>query len=94
MLARIADAMPLMAAFNQRIEMAAMARLLARGLGMISGVTPSDASQVLGRQSTWDTAAAEKALRLMGRRRGGRFRLTPAHDFYTGPHQWRGSSVG
>jgi N-methylhydantoinase A/oxoprolinase/acetone carboxylase beta subunit len=37
-------------------------RLVARGLVMISGVTP-DASHVLGRLADWDGLAAEKALR-------------------------------
>ncbi len=47
---------------------------------MIAGATPSDASHVLGRLSTWDTLAAEKALRLLGRRRTGageRFAVDP-----------------
>jgi hypothetical protein len=39
---------------------------------MVAGVTPSDASHVLGRLSAWDGAAAEKALRLLARRRNGR----------------------
>jgi hypothetical protein len=38
---------------------------------MLAGVTPSDASHVLGRLSAWDGAAAEKALALMARRRRG-----------------------
>ena len=41
--------------------------LVARGLVMVSGVTPSDASHVLGRLSAWDGAAAEKAVRLLAR---------------------------
>ena len=48
-----------------------MERLVARGLVMIAGVTPSDASHVLGRLDAWDGVAAEKALRLQARRRGG-----------------------
>ena len=48
-----------------------MERLVARGLVMISGVTPSDASHVLGRLDAWDAVAAEKAVRLLGRRRNG-----------------------
>jgi N-methylhydantoinase A/oxoprolinase/acetone carboxylase beta subunit len=39
---------------------------------MLCGVTPSDASHVLGGLSDWDTQAAEKALRLMAKRRNGR----------------------
>ena len=38
---------------------------------MIAGVTPSDASHVLGRVDAWDAEAAEKALTLFARRRVG-----------------------
>jgi N-methylhydantoinase A/oxoprolinase/acetone carboxylase beta subunit len=72
LLARIAVPMPLSQPITSRLEMAAMDRLIARGLVMIAGVTPSDASHALGRQSGWDAGAAEKALRLLGRRRTGR----------------------
>ena len=70
-LARVTAPMPLAQALRSRLEVAAMERLVARGLVMIAGVTPSDASHVLGRQSGWDAGAAEKAVRLMGRRRNG-----------------------
>ena len=70
-LARVVAPMPLAAALTSRLEVAAMERLVARGLVMMSGVTPSDASHVLGRLSAWDGVAAEKAVRLMARRRGG-----------------------
>ncbi|SEN94670.1 N-methylhydantoinase A/oxoprolinase/acetone carboxylase, beta subunit [Gemmobacter aquatilis] len=72
LLARITDPMPLARPITSRLEVAAMDRLVARGLVMIAGVTPSDASHVLGRLADWDGAAAEKALRLLGRRRTGR----------------------
>jgi len=55
-----------------RLEEAALTRLVGRGAVMIAGVTPSDASHVLGRLDSWDGAAAEKALRLMARRRNAR----------------------
>ena len=71
-LARITSAMPLAQALTSRLEVAALERLVARGLVMISGVTPSDASHVLDRLAAWDGAAAEKALRLLSRRRNGR----------------------
>jgi N-methylhydantoinase A/oxoprolinase/acetone carboxylase beta subunit len=71
-LARIDRPMPLPAALTSRLEVAAMERLVARGLVMLSGVTPSDASHGLGRLSAWDGAAAEKALRLLAKRRTGR----------------------
>jgi N-methylhydantoinase A/oxoprolinase/acetone carboxylase beta subunit len=71
-LARLTEPMPVAQALTSRLEAAALDRLVARGLVMLSGVTPSDASHVLGRLSVWDGAAAEKAVRLLGRRRNGR----------------------
>lgn len=70
-LARISEPMPMAQALTSRLEAAALERLVARGLVMISGVTPSDASHVLGRLNSWDGTASEKALRLLGRRRNG-----------------------
>ena len=70
-LARITKPMPVAAALTTRLEVAALERLVARGLVMLSGVTPSDASHVLGRLDAWDGDAAEKALRLQAKRRGG-----------------------
>ncbi|MBS3979624.1 MAG: hydantoinase/oxoprolinase family protein, partial [Rhodobacteraceae bacterium] len=67
-------------ALTSRLEVAALERLVARGLVMISGVTPSDASHVLGRLADWDGAAADKALRLIARRRTG-----AGERFATGP---------
>ena len=77
---RITGPMPMVAALTTRLEVAALERLVARGLVMISGVTPSDASHVLGRLDAWDGAAADKALRLMARRRTG-----AGERFATGP---------
>jgi N-methylhydantoinase A/oxoprolinase/acetone carboxylase beta subunit len=57
---------------RSRLELAALDRLVARGLVMLAGITPSDASHVLGRLDAWDGSAAEKALTLMARRRNGR----------------------
>ena len=70
-LARITAPMPLIQALTTRLEVAAMERLVARGLVMIAGVTPSDASHVLGRLAVWDAQASEKALKLQARRRNG-----------------------
>ena len=70
-LARVTKPMPVAAALTSRLEVAALERLVARGLVMLSGVTPSDASHVLGRLDSWDATAAEKALRLQAKRRGG-----------------------
>ena len=79
-LARITKAMPMADALTSRLEVASLERLVARGLVMISGVTPSDASHVLGGLEAWDGAASEKALQLMARRRtgaGDRFAAAP-----------------
>ncbi|PSL16591.1 hydantoinase/oxoprolinase N-terminal domain-containing protein [Shimia abyssi] len=62
---------PLDVVLRNRLEIKALRRLIERGLVQISGVTPSDASHVLGQLNAWDGAAAEKALRLFGRRRTG-----------------------
>ena len=70
-LARVKDAMPLAHALSSRLEVAAMERLVARGLVMISGVTPSDASHVLGGLEAWDGTASHKALKLLAKRRNG-----------------------
>jgi N-methylhydantoinase A/oxoprolinase/acetone carboxylase beta subunit len=77
---RIAAPMPMAHALTSRLEVAALERLVARGLVMISGVTPSDAAHVLGRLDSWDAAAAEKALRLIAKRRTG-----AGERFATGP---------
>lgn len=50
-----------------RREHSILRRLIDRGMVQISGVTPSDASHVLGFANTWDTQAAQKALDLMRR---------------------------
>jgi len=71
LLARITAPMPLDRALTSRLEAAALDRLVARGLVMLSGVTPSDASHVLGLLADWDGDAAQKALDLMARRRAG-----------------------
>ena len=77
---RIDRPIPMAEALTSRLEVAALERLVARGLVMLSGVTPSDAAHVLGRLEAWDTRAAEKALRLIARRRSG-----AGDRFATGP---------
>ena len=77
---RIDRPIPRAEALTSRLEVAALERLVARGLVMLSGVTPSDAAHVLGRLEAWDTRAAEKALRLIARRRSG-----AGERFATGP---------
>jgi N-methylhydantoinase A/oxoprolinase/acetone carboxylase beta subunit len=71
LLARIIAPMPLAKCLTSRLDAAALGALVARGLVMISGVTPSDASHVLGRQTGWDADAARKATALLARRRTG-----------------------
>ncbi|SFS19451.1 hydantoinase/oxoprolinase N-terminal domain-containing protein [Yoonia litorea] len=58
-------------AVQSRMENPALMRLVNRGLAMLSGVTPSDASHVLDLNSAWDADAARKALTLFARRRTG-----------------------
>jgi N-methylhydantoinase A/oxoprolinase/acetone carboxylase beta subunit len=70
-LERVTKPMPLSLALTSRLEVAAMERLVARGLVMISGVTPSDASHVLRQLDAWDGTASVKALKLLAKRRNG-----------------------
>lgn len=62
---------PLGEVLRARIEHGALSRLVDRGLVQIGGVTPSDASHVLGLVSVWDAVAAQKALTLLSRKRTG-----------------------
>ncbi len=65
------DVQPLSAVLKTRMEGQILRRLVTRGLVQLSGVTPSDASHVLGRLDAWDVGAATKALELVGRKRTG-----------------------
>ena len=72
LLSRIGEAVhPLGKVLQTRLDGHAVQRLVARGLVQIAGVTPSDASHVLGGLSDWDATAARSALELIGRRRTG-----------------------
>ncbi|MDU9003014.1 hydantoinase/oxoprolinase family protein [Sedimentitalea todarodis] len=72
LLERIGDRVqPLGQILRSRMENGALGRLVDRGLVQIAGVTPSDASHVLGTLNAWDSAAADKALTLLARRRTG-----------------------
>lgn len=72
LLGRISDQVrPLGKVLRTRIEHKSMRRLVERGIVQVAGVTPSDASHVLGNLSAWDIGAAQKALMLFGRRRTG-----------------------
>jgi N-methylhydantoinase A/oxoprolinase/acetone carboxylase beta subunit len=66
-----AAVLPLGDMLRSRIETGALKRLVERGLVQVAGVTPSDASHVLGLSDSWDADAARKALALFGRRRTG-----------------------
>ncbi|MCB1310440.1 MAG: hydantoinase/oxoprolinase family protein [Sedimentitalea sp.] len=69
---------PLGAVLRTRMEHGALGRLVDRGLVQLAGVTPSDASHVLGTLEAWDGAAAQKALTLTARKRlGSGERLAP-----------------
>ncbi len=69
LLARIAEPMPVGQLLKTRLEGPALDRLVARGVVMIAGVTPSDASHVLGRLDAWDREAATKALTVFARQK-------------------------
>ena len=72
LLGRLGDkVLPLSDLLRTRMENGALARLVDRGIVQVSGVTPSDASHVLGRLDAWDADAAHKALELIARRRVG-----------------------
>ncbi|MFV0514089.1 MAG: hydantoinase/oxoprolinase N-terminal domain-containing protein [Jhaorihella sp.] len=72
LLERIGDGVrPLSQVLRARMEHGLLTRLVDRGLVQVAGVTPSDASHVLGRLADWDAAAAEKALTLLARKRLG-----------------------
>lgn len=70
--ARLADGpLPWSKAVQNRVEEPAVTRLVQRGHVLLAGVTPSDASHVLGLMADWDVQAAQNALTLMARRRIG-----------------------
>lgn len=65
------QARPMGRIVTSRMDLMTLERLVSRGLAMVSGVTPSDASHVLGHQGGWDAAAARKALAQFARQRTG-----------------------
>ena len=72
LLERIGDQIhPLGDVLENRLEYNALRRLVDRGLVQVSGVTPSDASHVLGNADAWDAKAAHMALELFSRQRTG-----------------------
>ena len=52
-------------------ELATLNALAARGLALISGLTPSDAQHVVGNYAHWDAEAAKCAIELFGRKKDG-----------------------
>ncbi|UYV37324.1 hydantoinase/oxoprolinase family protein [Rhodobacteraceae bacterium D3-12] len=68
---RISGLHPVSEVLKSRMEVSALRRLQERGYIQIGGVTPTDAAHVLGLVDAWDCKAAETALGLFGRRRGG-----------------------
>ncbi|WP_209598909.1 hydantoinase/oxoprolinase family protein [Ruegeria sp. HKCCSP351] len=72
LLDRLGDqVLPIGSLLRSRMESGALTRLVDRGIIQISGMTPSDASHVLGRVDAWDADAARKALELVARKRVG-----------------------
>lgn len=72
---------PLGDVVRARIDHGALQRLVGRGLVQVAGVTPTDASHVLGQVDVWDASAAGKALALLARRRiGSGNRLAPTAE--------------
>ncbi|HCP82155.1 MAG TPA: hydantoinase [Octadecabacter sp.] len=58
-------------AVQSRNEEPALSRLVQRGLVMLVGLTPSDASHALALMSDWDAEAASKGLSLLAKQRSG-----------------------
>jgi len=75
------QAIPMADAVKTRIDLGAIDRLLERGLVMQAGITPSDASHVLGRVDEWDGEAAQKALTIFGRMRTGSGEMLSADPY-------------
>ena len=65
------DIQPLGDVVRTRLDQQAITRLVSRGIVQVSGLTPSDASHVLGWVHDWDCDAARKVMMLFGRRRTG-----------------------
>ncbi len=65
------DVRPVGKVLKTRMDGAALTRLVRRGLVQVAGITPSDASHVLGGLDSWDAEAARMALELVARKRTG-----------------------
>jgi N-methylhydantoinase A/oxoprolinase/acetone carboxylase beta subunit len=62
---------PLDAVLTATSQRATLDRLVARGLVLIAGFTPSDAMHVLGRQDQWNAEAAVLGAEIFARRKAG-----------------------
>lgn len=62
---------PLDTVLTSTSQRATLDRLVGRGLVQIAGFTPSDAMHVLGRQSQWNSQAAQLGAQLFARRKDG-----------------------
>lgn len=62
---------PLNTLLTMNSQKAILDRLVSRGLVHLSGITPSDALHILGRQNQWNAAAARLGLQLAARKRNG-----------------------
>ena len=58
-------------ALKTRMQLATLNRLVSRGLVMLSAVTPTDASHVLGTYQSFDVEAARRGLQLYASRKDG-----------------------
>ncbi|MEM7426955.1 MAG: hydantoinase/oxoprolinase family protein [Pseudomonadota bacterium] len=58
-------------ALTTRMQLGTLNRLVSRGLVILSAVTPTDASHVLGTYRTWNTDAARKAVAHFASRKDG-----------------------
>ncbi len=67
----LAGPTPLETVVTDRRRRRALDHLVACGLAMLSGLTPSDAAHVLGRHDAWDADAARKAATLFARKKDG-----------------------
>ena len=65
----LADPLPLGSVMTSPRRRRALDRLVACGLAMVSGLTPSDAAHVLGKHDAWDADAARKAATLFARKK-------------------------
>ncbi|TNM60632.1 hydantoinase/oxoprolinase N-terminal domain-containing protein [Aliirhizobium smilacinae] len=83
LLARIGpEPVPLNALLTMNSQKAVLDRLVGRGLVHLSGITPSDALHVLGRQNQWNADAARIGLQIAARKKNGAGReiATSAED--------------